>query len=230
VRRIQSKVTALPSRFALGQPCAPEAALRATPFEIAVTKQHRPERKGDRKRRHEKCRETVPCAGGIEVVQAGINGQRRNHSGGERRARRVAEHPFGDGADDERQHDQDRKRLHVSGGGPPQAADAPPRGAASEAGVGVVSSERRVRKRLASMVLRRLRLSTAVRRDQASSFLSSVILAFRSFDTGQPDFAFSAAVSNACWLAPGMRAVNSRCTAGITNAPPDFSRVTVAFV
>ena len=42
--------------------------------------------------------------------------------------------------------------------------------------------------------------------------------------------AFSAAVSNACWLAPGIRAVRSRCTAVIAKPPPDFSSVTVAFV
>src|SRR6185312_12508922 len=216
--RIQSRLSGCPSHLALRNPCAPGTALRTPSFEMAKAKQHRRDREGDRKRRHEKSREAIPRAGGIEMVQTGIDGQRRNQCAGQRRPRRVAEHPFGDGTDDQWQHDQDRKRFH--GGCPGTRRHGTPAAApvhrpfdrSGRTGVGPVAPR------------------WGVLPAYASSFLSSVILAFRSFDTGQPAFAFSAAVSNACWLAPGMRAVSSRCTAGITNPPPDFSSVTVAFV
>ena len=45
----------------------------------------------------------------------------------------------------------------------------------------------------------------------SSSFAVMVILAFRTFDTGQPDLAFSAAFWKAAWSAFGTRAGDIRC-------------------
>ena len=52
--------------------------------------------------------------------------------------------------------------------------------------------------------------SAAMRIVQLSSLAVMVISALSSFDTGHPLFALLAAVSKACWLAPGTRALTSR--------------------
>ena len=57
-----------------------------------------------------------------------------------------------------------------------------------------------------------------------------VIVAFNTFDTGQPDLALVAAVSNACLSAPGIFARTSRWTAVIANPPSVLSNDTDAVV
>src|ERR1700728_581520 len=62
------------------------------------------------------------------------------------------------------------------------------------------------------------------------SFASMVILAFSTFETGQPDLAFWATVLNASALAPGTFATTSRWTAVIAHPASSFSMVSVADV
>src|SRR5450631_4115227 len=62
------------------------------------------------------------------------------------------------------------------------------------------------------------------------SFASIVIFALSTFDTGQPAFAFCAAVLKASALAPGTFATTSRWTAVIAQPASSFSMVRVAAV
>lgn len=54
---------------------------------------------------------------------------------------------------------------------------------------------------------------------QASKVTSSVIAAFRTFDTGQPAFALFASAKNAASSVPGTLATSVRCTSEIANPP-----------
>src|SRR4051794_20193959 len=65
---------------------------------------------------------------------------------------------------------------------------------------------------------------------QVSSFASIVMVAFSTFDTGQPAFASAVALSNAALSPPGIFTATSRCTAVIVKPPPSLSSVTVAVV
>src|SRR6266481_5273034 len=67
-------------------------------------------------------------------------------------------------------------------------------------------------------------------RDGYPSFASIVIFAFNTLDTGQPAFAFCAAVLKASALAPGTFATTSRCTAVMVQPASCFSIVSVADV
>src|SRR5450755_3113702 len=57
-----------------------------------------------------------------------------------------------------------------------------------------------------------------------------VIFALSTFDTGQPAFAFCAAVLKASAPAPGTFATTSRCTAVMVQPASSFSMVSVADV
>ncbi len=60
---------------------------------------------------------------------------------------------------------------------------------------------------------------------QLTSFASMVIVAFNTLDTGQPSFAFFAALSKASFVAFGTFAVTSRCTAVMENPASPLSSV-----
>ena len=175
------------------------------PFAMSEHGEHGRKRKGDRQRRDEKRREPVPRSARVEGCEACIHEQRRSKGCGQRRARRVTKHELGGNADEHGHHDEDGERLQ-----------------------GFRLRSWRVTVRTSILLRRRPNVTGGSAARYASSFLSSVIAARSTLETGQPAFAFSAAVSNACWLAPGIFAVRSRCTAVIANPPPVFSSVTVA--
>src|SRR5262249_51863878 len=65
---------------------------------------------------------------------------------------------------------------------------------------------------------------------QLTRLASNVILAFRTFETGQPALALLASSSNFARSAPGTFAFSVRCTAVIANPSATLSSVTSAFV